>query len=260
MLSAQAVVPSHCQEKPVKPKLFDLNELRETYENEFGVFFQAAAARVAKLYGWSAEKTRVNALETFRALVCKGCVAGDGLDLSIPPELDLVWHQLLLETKAYRHFCEHVVGKFLEHTTETMDDTLEEKQARVDRNIAVYLNLFRGYPEWELEKEVVEVPGPRRSARLGKRSRPQYEEKSVEPQTFQIFVKTLTGKTVTVVASPHLKCGDLKYMFWLKDRDVAPTFQNLVFAGQRLDDERLLSYYNIRKESTLHLILSLRGC
>eukprot|EP00490_Sorites_sp_Unknown_P001705 CAMPEP_0114647064 /NCGR_PEP_ID=MMETSP0191-20121206/5552_1 /TAXON_ID=126664 /ORGANISM="Sorites sp." /LENGTH=288 /DNA_ID=CAMNT_0001860069 /DNA_START=57 /DNA_END=923 /DNA_ORIENTATION=+ len=73
-----------------------------------------------------------------------------------------------------------------------------------------------------------------------------------------IFVKTLTGKTITIDIHPSCTISKLKELI-RRQEGLPPDQQRLIYAGKQLEDGRTLVDYEVAKESTIHLVLRQRG-
>ena len=75
---------------------------------------------------------------------------------------------------------------------------------------------------------------------------------------FQVFIKTLTGKTLTVVVKKTDTVENLKKKIY-EHEDIPIHRQRIVFASKQLEDARTIADYDITKNATLHLMLRLFG-
>ena len=76
--------------------------------------------------------------------------------------------------------------------------------------------------------------------------------------SFQLFVKTLTGKHITLNVDCTDRIEDLKEQIYNKE-GIPPDQQRLIFAGRQLEEGNTIQDYSIQRDATLHLLLRLRG-
>ena len=87
----------------------------------------------------------------------------------------------------------------------------------------------------------------------------QNDSQELEAGTaFQIFIKTLTGKSLTLVVRKEDSIKELKEKIQVK-QGIPANQQRIVYAEKQLQDDKTLSDYDISKDATLHLVLRLRG-
>ena len=76
--------------------------------------------------------------------------------------------------------------------------------------------------------------------------------------SMQIFVKTLTGRTVAIVVEEDDTILSVKTKLQEKD-NVPVDEQRLIYGGHQLEDKRTLKFYNVGRDATIHLVLRLPG-
>lgn len=231
-------------------------------------------------------------VECHLALKCKASV-DDPMSLSLPPIIDQAWHFAILNTALYRQYCEQALGgKFLDHTTVTVNDDVAVKNERVAATILKYVDLFHRKPPvdlWQLEgrragptvtKQVVLLDEPVVATRVKQEEEEEEEEhesivvaekkkkNKKRPretadiiETITVFVKSINGDTVAIYnIDPRVWTVDDIKVNVEAQTDIPSDGARLIFAGRHLDNDKTLHDYNIRNNSTFHIVRNMRGC
>jgi hypothetical protein len=193
------------------------------------------ATRVGSRMGWTEDFIQIAAIQTLIALICKVFSPND---TSLPPLLDHIWHEMILETGDYKKICYSVFKQFLHHTSKTVSDSIEAKNSRIDNLVAIWNVLFKSVP---------------RDPKCWEREQPS-RKKGRFDDAFKIEIKRLQDPSI------HLRVGHQTPISFVKNAIQAlegyeTSAQNLIHAGVVLDDS-----YIIDSDLVLYLIMRLRGC
>ena len=176
--------------------------------------------------------------------------------LSPTDDMDAVWHAHLLDTRSYKSTCELLLGKngFIHHDPYPIKDPAV-RSARRALLMAIWKNAFPDAAKpkngWGADPNAAQHYIERLTSRKRRR---------VTDDDFQIFVRTMTaGRTITVSVGADTEVEDLKLL--LHDREGVPLYAMRILLGSKqLEDGRTMSFYGIKKETTLTLMLRAVGC
>lgn len=166
--------------------------------------------------------------------------------------IDRVWHRHILDTRNYTDFCLNIIGKMIHHYPYN-ELNRENRKKRLQYTYECYEKKY-----WT--KPPVKYWPPLEQNKFTTRLNEVPSVLSVPPDgAFQIFVKSINGYTRVVTVGPTLKILDIKKIIQHID-GIAPDDQSLIFSGRLLTNEKTVADYDIRKESTIHIVSNVRGC
>lgn len=167
--------------------------------------------------------------------------------LSPSPIVDVIWHAHILNSMDYIPFCQYVTGDLIYiHHNPDGEFEKEAKKARY-RNMLNWLfskNYYVNVNIWlPIEKK-----------------EDFYDKNSLDPSSMiHLYVKTINGKTITLNVNDSDKVWIIKVL--LKYEKGTPVNDmRLIYAGRNLENGKTLESYNIQTDSTIHLVMMLRGC
>ena len=189
-----------------------------------------------------------------RAMVTE-MTSNDVLMTSPTSNMDALWHEHVLDTREYYACCEMLLGSshrgIIHHDPKVIKD-LTAKSARRRALKELWYQVFDEPPNEGWDVDPLDVDDYRKRIVGRKRRR----ETSA---TFEIFVKTMTGKCETLRMDPDAEVEDLKLAIY-NAIDVPVDQQRIVFAGKQLKDGETLGSCGIEEHSTVLLVLRLAGC
>jgi len=169
----------------------------------------------------------------------------DPLSVSLPAKLDICWHALLLETELYMNFCKYVCnGIYLHHTTQTTSNpqNMKDKRSNELKNAIISTYGSQAIDEWVWSNEQEDV------LYSDKKEVPKASEK------FPLQMKTLTGHTYTVMVHEDTI---IETIYDHVQGTMGTPRVRLIANHKQLEPDKTVSFYNLKKDGIVHVVLPL---
>lgn len=149
--------------------------------------------------------------------------------------VDSVWHHHMCMPWSYMRFCLNLTGLpvLIDHSPET--------EFHPNRR-ALYAETLREYER-----------------SFGKPNMDFWDKPSEPVQKFQIFVRTLSQKVITLDVHREMTIREVKFALYIKE-GIPPDQQRFIFGETQLEDHITLEEYDIEKDETIYFVLRLIGC
>lgn len=215
-------------------------ERAEKYRHDEGNF-ESLAKRIQSRYGICEDTAKKQVSIYKRAMMIKRTHKDiDHNRFSFGGMIDNIWHMHVLDTKGYAGYCRLLM---INHRPEAEDDPDSVKRARV-MSFAIKYHQTYGI-QYNSELGIYPLSGK--------------VPEGVDDSEFQIFVKTMTGRTITLTVRPSTTAYGAKTMTMMKE-GIPQDQQRMIWNGKQLEGDETMHDLKVMKESTLHLVLRMSGC
>jgi hypothetical protein len=211
-------------------------------------------------HGWPIKYARRvvnNFFNRFMAIKVALHDTDDTLLLEPPPLIDVVWRVALLHTREYNAYCMSAMGCYIHYRPRNLGTATDAHRIGQACVHMAHFILF-GEPDYRIWSENLEF--------LAVEEQPLWlqelyasSKREKQQRASQVFVKTLTGSTMTLAAVLSDSVVNIKYDILFR-LGIPPNKQRLIYGGKQLEDKMTLENSNVTKESTLHLVLRVSGC
>ncbi len=177
-------------------------------------------------------------------------------------DVDLLWHQIILDTKLYQTYCKKKFKRIIHHTPKNSQDQVARK-ARLSNTIKYYKIMFNETPNpkiWQTENlKIKKTKKLKTNKNTNTANTNKVNTNIANTDSYQIYVKDLTGKTYALDVNKFNTILEVKEKIYLRD-GIPIDQQRLIKNGTCLEDNYNLEHYSVKQDSTITVLLKLGGC